>query len=171
MEILYFWPPAWVSIKYEATSTASQDIEKKLLYLKKQIVKIWAISLFFSRLWLNRSYMTIFHRRGLGSWHVLIFLHVLMMTRLPPATQLPFCVPLLVSLYRGHTQGDFFRTGCTYVGTWAKTPYFCLSPIPFLIPQGALRDNLLSTWGLVSARRSTDTLGSRLQQGETRPLL
>lgn len=33
-----------MNIKYEATSMASQDIEKQLYYLKEQIVKIWEIS-------------------------------------------------------------------------------------------------------------------------------
>lgn len=37
-----------MNIKYEATSMASQDIEKQLYYLKEQIVKIWGISAFLS---------------------------------------------------------------------------------------------------------------------------
>lgn len=122
--------------------------------------QFWFVCLF---LWLNTSYTTIFYSNGLGSEHILIFLCVLMVRRLPRATKLPFFVP---SLYRWHVHCHFLeqRSHIWSNGGQIITQisYLCSSFITFLIPKGALGSKLLEMRALVSAGTSTAAVKERL---------
>lgn len=118
---------------------ASQDIENKLWYLKEQIVKIWAVLLCLF-LWLNMSYTTIFYSDCLCSYHILIFLCVLMVRSLPSATKLPFCV---LSLYRGHFLEQLLWISSNGDQIITQISYFCSTCVVFLILKKALSDTLL----------------------------